>query len=108
MATADREHQLDRAFAAYRSAVSAPDGSANFSADVWAAIEARRTSRLFGLVAKLVTSGALAASLLLGVLSMTPQPGPEPEYLATYLDQPAPAGEQVEFPYAVLEAEPTQ
>lgn len=105
MGTLDREKQLDRALAAYRAAAVVPEASANFSSDVWAAIESRRSNRVFGFVAKLVTSGALAASLLFGLLSTAPQSAPEPEYLATYLEQPAGNTDAMEFQYAVLEAE---
>ena len=104
MAKAGSESKLDRLFRAYGDAVVVPEASANFSADMWATIEARRSSRFFGFAAKLVTSGALAASLLLGVLSTMPRHTVEPEYLVSYLEQPSSA-DQLELPYAILEAE---
>lgn len=104
MSKADLESKLDSLFAVYGRSTAIPEASANFSADIWAAIEARRSSRFFGFMAKLVSSGALAASLLLGILSALPQQTVEPEYLATYLEQPS-ASEQLELPYAILEAD---
>ncbi|MCU0227758.1 MAG: hypothetical protein MUF01_08965 [Bryobacterales bacterium] len=100
------ERQLERTFAAYRNAVVVPEARPQFSTDIWAAIEAKRSARLFGFWAKMVTSGALAASLLLGVLSSMPQRRPEPEYLAVYLDTTPSLHYDSEIGYALVDAEP--
>lgn len=101
----DLESEIDRAFAAYRTAAVVPDASPAFTTDIWAAIEARRTARTFGMWAKVLTSGALAASLMLGVLSARPERSPEPEYLSAYLEANAPVQYDTELAYAILESE---
>lgn len=99
------EQMLDRLFRAYGESAAIPDASANFGPKLWEAIEARRNTRLLGFAAKLVTSGALAASLLLGVLSTSTAPRLEPEYLATYIEQTAPPASSAELLSSILEAE---
>lgn len=99
------EERLERLFVSYRDAAVAPEASANFSVNVWQAIEARRSNRVFGLWAKLVTSGALAASLLFGVLSSTPQKTVEPEYLAVYIEHTSPSPEPAEMLSSILDSD---
>ena len=101
----DLESELNRGFAAYRVAATVPEGSRNFSADLWMAIEARRTAKVFGFWAKAVTSTALAASLMLGVLTSAPEQSPEPEYLAAYLEGNAPANYDMELGYSIVDLE---
>lgn len=99
------EHELDRGFAAYGKAVAVPEASSAFTTDIWAAIEARRSARLFGFWAKALTSSALAASLMLGVLSSRPERSPEPEYLAAYLEGTTPAQYDLELGYSIVDSE---
>jgi hypothetical protein len=97
--------RLDRLFLGFRDSAVVPEASANFSANMWQAIEARRSNRVFGLWAKLVTSGALAASLLFGVLSSAPQKTVEPEYLAVYIEHTTPAPEPAEMLSTILDSD---
>jgi hypothetical protein len=99
------DERLEGLFLRYRDAAVVPDASANFSANMWQAIEARRSNRVFGLWAKLVTSGALAASLLFGVLSSAPQKTVEPEYLAVYIEHTTPASEPAEMLSSILDSD---
>ncbi len=101
----DFEGELDRGFAAYGRAVAVPEASPQFTTGMWAAIEAKRSARLFGFWAKVLTSGALAASLTLGVLTSMPERQPEPEYLAVYLDTLSGAPYDSEIGYATVDAE---
>lgn len=43
------EERLERLFLGFRDAAAVPEASANFSANLWQAIEARRSNRVFGL-----------------------------------------------------------
>lgn len=98
------EQRFDRLCRAYGRSAVIPEASANFSANMWEAIEARRSSRLFGMVAKLVTTGALAATILFGMLPASKTPSVEPEYLTLYIDHsPAPA--QPEIFSSILDSE---
>lgn len=99
------ENELDRVFAAYRAAVAVPDARPSFSTDLWTAIEAKRSAKVFGFWAKALTSGALAASLMLGVLSSMPERQPEPEYLAAYLEGNGPATFDAELGYSIVDSE---
>lgn len=101
----DMERELNRGFEAYGKAVVIPDASPAFTTDIWAAIEARRTARVFGFWAKALTSSALAASLMLGVLSSMPERAPEPEYLAAYLESPTPPQYDQELGYSIVDSE---
>jgi hypothetical protein len=66
----DPEARLDHLFRAYRAACINPDASANFMPDMWARIEAREVStNWFGRVAKALVAAALAASVILGMMS---------------------------------------
>ncbi|MDZ7637937.1 MAG: hypothetical protein U5J83_06760 [Bryobacterales bacterium] len=103
----DAERRVDQIFRAYGTSAVIPEASPNFSANMWEAIEARRSSRLFGMVAKLVTSGAVAATILLGVLSTSSIPAVEPEYLAVYIEHSQPAA-QAEILSSILESEDMQ
>jgi hypothetical protein len=99
-----REQRLDRLCRFYGQSAAIPEASTNFSANMWEAIEARRSSSLFGLVAKLVTSSALAATILFGVLPTSKVPAVEPEYLAVYLEHTQPPS-QSELFTAILDSE---
>ena len=67
--------RLDRMFRAYREACGDPDASANFMPNMWAKIEAREVStNWFGGVAKMLVAAALAASVILGMISSMKQP----------------------------------
>ena len=80
------EQRFDRLCRAYGRSAVIPEASTNFSANMWEAIEARRSSRLFGMVARLVTTSALAATILFGMLPASKAPAVEPEYLTLYID----------------------
>jgi hypothetical protein len=99
------DERLDRLFSGFRESAVVPEASVNFTANLWQTIEARRSNRIFGFWAKLVTSGALAASLLFGILSSTPPKTVEPEYLALYIEHSPPAPESPEILSTILEAE---
>lgn len=98
------EQRFDRLCRVYGCTAAIPEASANFSANMWDAIEARRSSRLFALAAKLVTSGALAATILFGMLPATQAPTVEPEYLAAYIEH-SQTTVQPEFFSSILDAE---
>lgn len=98
------EQRFDQLCRVYGRSAVIPEASVNFSANMWEAIEARRSSRLFGLVAKLVTTSALAATILFGVLPTSTAPTVEPEYLTLYIDHSqAPA--QPEIFASILDSE---
>ena len=100
----DIENEVGRAFEVYRHSVPVPEAGMAFTPGVWQAIEARRTTRVFGLWAKALTSCALAASLMLGVLSSRPPQNPEPEeYVSAFLEGSRPVMYEVEFLNASLE-----
>jgi hypothetical protein len=64
------ETRLDVLFRAYRAAFPDLDASANFMPDMWARIEAREVSaNWFGRMAKALVAAALAASVILGMMS---------------------------------------
>jgi hypothetical protein len=69
------EARLDDLFRAYRGACPLSDASANFMPNMWARIEAREVSaNWFGRVAKALVAAALAASVILGMMSSKSQP----------------------------------
>jgi hypothetical protein len=64
------QSRLDELFRAYRQACPDPEASANFMPAMWARIEAREVStNWFGRVAKALVTAALAASVILGLMS---------------------------------------
>jgi hypothetical protein len=64
------QNRLDELLRAYRRACPDPDASANFMPGIWARIEAREVStNWFGRVAKALVTTALAASVILGLMS---------------------------------------
>jgi len=66
------QNRLDELFLAYRQACPDPEASAGFMPGVWAKIEARELStNWFGRVAKALVTAALAASVILGLMSST-------------------------------------
>lgn len=103
----DFESRLGPVFLAYKQSVVAPEVSPAFSTGVWAGIEARRSARLFGFWAKALSSCALAASLVFGVLTTPPAPVEPAEYVMAYLEG-APLASELELGYAVLEADSAQ
>ncbi|MCL4783097.1 MAG: hypothetical protein KJZ70_08705 [Bryobacterales bacterium] len=98
------EQRFSRLCRAYGRSAVIPEASVNFSANMWEAIEARRSSRLFGMVAKLVTTSALAATILFGTLPTSKAPAVEPEYLTLYIDH-SQAPVQTEIFSSILDAE---
>ena len=63
------ENRLDELFRAYRKACPDPEASVNFTATMWARIEAREGStKWFGRVAKTLVGAAVAASVILGLM----------------------------------------
>jgi|GEM_PF-2289845 len=101
----DFDKELERAFQAYKASVAVPEPGVAFNTSVWAVIEARRSARLFGFWAKALTSSALAASLLLGVMTSKPAPHPEPEYLSAIIASNSPSPMDAELATAILEAD---
>ncbi|MDP9052929.1 MAG: hypothetical protein M3N93_01290 [Acidobacteriota bacterium] len=68
------EARLNEMFRAYRAACPDLDAGPNFMPNIWARIEARENSTTwFGSVAKALVTGALAASVILGMISSTRQ-----------------------------------
>ena len=68
--TDDREALLDAMFRAYREACAYPAESVNFMPEMWARIEAREDSvKWIGRIAKMLIATALAASLIVGMIS---------------------------------------
>jgi hypothetical protein len=66
----DPEARLDELFRAYSAACPDADASANFMPNMWTRIEAREASNhWFGRVAKALVAAALAASVILGMMS---------------------------------------
>src|SRR5271170_903654 len=64
------QRSLDDLFRAYRQACPDPEASVNFMPTMWARIEAREVStNWFGRVAKALVTAALAASVILGLMS---------------------------------------
>jgi len=64
------QSRLDELFRAYQDACPDPEASVNFMPVMWARIEAREVStNWFGRVAKALVTAALAASVILGLMS---------------------------------------
>jgi hypothetical protein len=62
--------QLDEVFRAYRAACADPEAGVDFMPGIWARIEAREVStNWFGHVAKALVTAALAASVILGMMT---------------------------------------
>src|SRR4051794_36500731 len=69
--------ELNALFRAYHDACPTPDASVNFMPALWAKIEARQSStHLFSRMARALVGAALAATVILGMLSSTGGPGP--------------------------------
>jgi hypothetical protein len=67
----DSSHRrLDELFRVYREVHPDPEASVNFMPNVWAGIEAREVStNWFGRFAKALVTAAVAASVILGLMS---------------------------------------
>ncbi len=63
--------RLSELFVAYRAACPEPAASVNFMPEMWAKIEARKSSSMFGRLAKALVTAAIAASMILGTLAAT-------------------------------------
>jgi hypothetical protein len=64
------EARLDQLFVAYREAMPDPDASVNFMPELWARIEEReRSSNWFGRLAKGLVTAAVAAYLIIAMVS---------------------------------------
>lgn len=65
-----RDALLDEMFSAYRAACPNPDASADFMPEMWARIEARENSvKWIGRMARALIAAAVAASVILGIIS---------------------------------------
>jgi hypothetical protein len=75
---------LKQWFCAYREACPQPEGSVNFMPELWAKIEARQASTSwFGRAAKALVTAAIAATIVLGMMSRINR---QPEFNGTYLE----------------------
>jgi len=82
----DRNAELDSWLVAYRDACPEPEPSVNFMPELWARIEARQIStNLFGRMAKALVTAALAATVILGMIS-TISPQADSSFTGTYLE----------------------
>jgi hypothetical protein len=82
----DEEARLDGLFRAYRAACPVPDAGANFMPDLWAGIDARGVSTdWFGRAARALTIAALAASVILGIMTSSTNP-PSAFFDATFVE----------------------
>jgi hypothetical protein len=82
----DGDAGLDELFRAYRAACPVPDAGANFMPELWAAIEARGVSGdWFGRAARALTTAALAASVILGIMTSSTNP-PSAFFDATFVE----------------------
>jgi len=80
------ETKLDAVFAAYRSAVPDPDGSANFMPGLWQRIEARQnSSRMFQRLTGVFVAVAAVMTLLMAAV-LIPRYQNSQVYTATYVD----------------------
>lgn len=71
------EHDLDRIFANYRSAIPDPEPAPDFMPQLWCAIEARRTfNRRFSRLSRAFVTAACAMVLLMATLLVFNSPGP--------------------------------
>jgi hypothetical protein len=67
--------RLDDLFRAYRAACPDPVVSANFMPDIWEKIQAREVStKWFRRVAKALVTAAIAASVILGIMTTATNP----------------------------------
>jgi hypothetical protein len=82
-----REALLDAMFSAYRAACPNPDAGANFMPEMWARIEARENSvKWVGRIAKALIATAVAASVILGMISSGNQSSASNEFFdATFV-----------------------
>jgi hypothetical protein len=66
----ETDARLDEIFLAYRSACPEPEAGPNFMPGIWAGIEAREVSNnWFGRFAKALVTAAIAASVILGMMT---------------------------------------
>jgi len=80
------EKQLAALWAAYRTACGEPDASPQFMPQLWQKIESRqRVPMIFRRVAGVLATAAVAASLVLAVIS-APRPSRSNFYNSTYLE----------------------
>src|SRR5580692_7572856 len=80
------EARLDDLFRAYAAACTEPAVSANFMPDLWEKIQAREVStNLFRRVAKALVAAAIAASVILGIMSTSTNP-PSAFFDATFVE----------------------
>lgn len=78
--------ELDRLFAAYREACSAPEASPDFMPQLWRTIDARRSATYsFGRWTQAFVTAAAALCILLGLLH-TRQPSQPTFYTQTYIE----------------------
>jgi len=71
----EAQTRLDQLFRAYREALPDPDASVNFMPALWAKIEEReRSSNWFGRVAKGLVTAAVAAYLIIAMVSSSSTP----------------------------------
>jgi hypothetical protein len=80
------EAGLDDLFRAYRAACEDPPVSANFMPEIWEKIQAREVStNWFHRVAKALVTAAIAASVILGIMSTATNP-PSTFFDATFVE----------------------
>jgi len=73
-AQAEAEARLDSLLQAYRAACPDPEASANFTPQLWARIERRRSANVFGRTARVLVTAALAASAILSIMLSSTKP----------------------------------
>jgi hypothetical protein len=78
--------RLDNLFRAYHDACAAPEASANFMPNLWARIESRqRFTFSFRRMANVLTTAAVALSLVLGIYMAIPRSN-STDYNQTYVE----------------------
>jgi hypothetical protein len=80
------DQELDALFRAYHDACAAPEASANFMPNLWARIESRqRFTFSFRHMANILTTAAVALSLVLGIYMAIPRSS-SMDYSQTYVE----------------------
>jgi hypothetical protein len=80
------DQKLDALFRAYHDACAAPEASANFMPNLWARIESRqRFTFSFRHMANILTTSAVALSLVLGIYMAIPRSS-SMDYSQTYVE----------------------
>jgi hypothetical protein len=80
------DQKLDALFRAYHGACAAPEASANFMPNLWARIESRqRFTFSFRHMANILTTAAVALSLVLGIYMAIPRSS-SIDYSQTYVE----------------------